>query len=194
MPTARWAAAAVGYQHFLVVAGGWGGRSYLTTVEILNTSTKLWCTAAPLPLGCSGLTPALVGDTLYLLGGVSGSPNKQLFSTSLPALVSHATSTPPAPPPTREVSDAELTHSTAVSLHNSLVAVGGEDDRNRYSSAIHLYNPQTKRWTKVGAGPAALSLCSCAVLSSGELVVLGGLCGDRRRSNKMYFGTLLVVM
>ncbi len=70
MPTARQSAGAVGYQHFLVVAGGFGGGSDLTTVEILNTSTKRWYTAAPLPVGCSDFTPALVGDTLYLLGGV----------------------------------------------------------------------------------------------------------------------------
>ncbi len=190
MPTARWSAAAVGYQHFLVVAGGRGGGSFLATVRILNTSTKQWCTAAPLPVRCSDLTPALVGDTLYLLGGMLSysSFNKQLFSTSLPALVSHATSIPRAPPPTWEVTDAELTRSTAVSLHNSLLAVGGKDDRGRHSSAC-LYNPQTKRWTKVGDVPAALSQCSCAALSSGELVVLGGLCEDGSVSNKVYFGT-----
>ncbi len=192
IPTARHAAAAVGYQHFLVVVGGWGGGgSYLTTVEILNTSTKRWYAAARLPVGCYDLTPALVGDTFYLLGGFSGSTsaNKQLFSTSLPALVSHATSTPPAPPPTWEVADAELKFSTAVSLHNSLLAVGGKDDRDRRSSAVRLYNPQTKRWTKVGDVPAALSQCSCAVLSSGELVVLGGWGEDGSVSNKVYFGT-----
>ncbi len=192
MPTARGSAAAVGYQHFLVVAGGEGGVSTLTTVEILNTSTKRWYAAAPLPVGCSGLTPALVGDTLYLLGGVSGrsSFNKQLFSNSLPALVSHATSTPCiAPPRTWEVTDTELTGSTAVSFHNSLLAVGGEGDIYRISSAVRLYNPQTKGWTKVGDVPAALSLCTCAVLSSEELVVLGGQGKDDMHSNKVYFGT-----
>ncbi len=197
MPTARWSSAAVGYQHFLVVAGGGDGSHlmkphlYLTTVNILNTSTKRWYAAAPLPVGCSDPTPALVGDTLYLIGGFSGrsSPNKQLFSTSIPALVLHATSTPRAPPPTWEVTDAELIHSTAVSLHNYLLSVGGKDDRGRCSSAIHLYNPQTKRWTKVGDVPSALSQCTCAVLSSGELMVLTGLGEDGRFSNKVYFGT-----
>ncbi len=75
-----------------------------------------------------------------------------------------------------------------MSLHNSLLAVGGEDDRNGHSSAIRLYNYQTKRWTKVGDVPAALFQCSCAVLSSGELVVLGGQ-GEGHHSNEVYFGT-----
>ncbi len=177
MPTAQESPAAVGYQHFLVVAGAVSGQSFLTTVEILDTSAKQWYTAAPLPVRCVGFTPALVGDTLYLLGGWSGiatAPSKQLFSTSLPALVSHATSTPHAPPPTWEVMETELDLSTAVSLHNSLLAVGGRNDRGRCSSAIHLYNPQTKGWTKVGDVPLELPHCSCAVLPSGELMVLGG--------------------
>ncbi len=180
MPTAQWLPAAIGYQQFLVVAGGIDTSS-LTTVEILNSSTKQWSTASPLPIGCHRLTPALVGDTLYLLGGeLDSSSNKQVFSISLPAFVSHATSTSRAPPPAWEVTDTDLTYSTAVSLHNSLLAVGGMDDQGRRSSAISLYNPQTRQWTKVGDVPAALYRVSCTILSSGELLVLGGTDGGVR--------------
>ncbi len=190
MLTARASPAAVGYQQFLVVAGGDGG-SYLTTVEVLNSSTKRWSSVSPLPIGCSHLTTAVVGDTLYLLGGWTGlsSRNKQMFSISLRALVSHAVSTPRAPPPTWEVTGTELTCSTAVSLHDSLLAVGGRDGHRR-SSTISLYNPQTRQWTKVGDVPAALSSCSCTVLPSGELIVLGGWGEDDRRSTKLYIATV----
>ncbi len=193
MPTAQTSPAAVGYQQFLVVAGG-HGRSRLTTVEVLNSSTKRWSTASPLPIGCSWLTPAVVGDTLYLLGGLTGlslsySFNKQMFSISLPALVSHAVSTPRAPPPSWEATDTELTLSTAVSLYDSLLAVGGKDDQKRRSSTISLYNPQTRQWTKVGDVPAALSECSCTVLPSGELIVLGGR-EEGRSSTKLYIATV----
>ncbi len=123
MPTARHAAAAVSYQQFLVVAGGYDqSGSDLNTVNILNSSTKQWVTAAPLPTVCYQLSPALVGDT----------------------------------------------------LNNSLLAVGGRDDRDKERSAIYHYNPHSKRWTKVGDVPAALSLCACTALPSGELMVLGG--------------------
>ncbi len=197
MPTTRWSAAAVGYQHFLVVAGGYThGGSPLNTIEVLNTSTKRWYTAAPFPAKCSGLTPAVVGDTLYLLGGLLSRldvPNKQLFSTSLPVLVSHATSTPRAPSPTWELADSMHKVSTAVSLYGSLLAVGGEDSRGRYvyRSAIYLYNPQTKGWTKVGDVPTAMSKCSCTVLPSGELVVLGGWGEDAGQASKMYIALVV---
>ncbi len=189
MPTARSTSAATGYYQFLVVAGGYNG-SYLTTIEILNSSTNRWSSVSPLPVGCKQLTPALVGDTLYLLGGRTGpSINKQTFSISLPALISHAVSTPQARPLTWEVTDTELTWSTAVSLRDSLLAVGGSDDQGRSSSDIRLYNPQTRQWTKVGDVPAALSQCSCTALLSGELIVLGGLDEDSR-STKLYIATV----
>ncbi len=190
MLAARYSPTAVGYQQFLVVAGGYDG-SYLTTVEVLNMSTKRWSTASSLPIGCSWLTPAVVGDTLYLLRGYTGrsSLNKQMFSISLPALISHAVSTPRAPPPTWKATDTEPNYSTAVSLYDSLLAVGGKDDQNRRSSAIHLYNPQTRQWTKVGDVPVALSECSCTVLPSGELIVLGGF-GEGGYSTKLYIATV----
>ncbi len=127
MPTSRWTSA-VGYQHFLVVAGGGDGRTPLTTVEILNTSTKRWYTAAPLPVRCHDLTPALVGNTLYLLGGWSGPTllNKKLFSTSLSALVSHATSTPPSPAPHLE-GDRYRTHTLHSCIPPQLPASCGRD-------------------------------------------------------------------
>ncbi len=187
MPTGLHMPATVSYQKFLVVAGGARTGTSVTTVMILNSSTKQWSTASPLPTGCRSLTPALVGDTLYLLGGWAGYlPNKQMFSISLPALVSHATSTPQASPTTWEVTDTELAASTAVSFHNSLLAVGGSDVEGRHSSVICIYNPQTRQWTKVGDVPVALTSCASCVLFSGELMVIGGEDKDGRRSMKVY--------
>ncbi len=180
MPTARGSAAAVSYQQFLVVAGGYDqSERDLNTVNILNSSTKQWVTATTLPKARFDLSPTLVGDTLYFLGGFSGNdtPSKQMFSTSISALISHATSSSRAPPPNWDVTNTKLTRSTAVSLNNSLLAVGGRDARGKDSSAIYHYNPQSKRWTKVGDVPSALSLCSCTALPSGELMVLGGFEG-----------------
>ena len=102
MPTAKYLTPAVGYQQFLVVPGGVDSmHDYSTVVEILDTKTKQWHTATPLPVGCKQLTSAVVGDTLYLLGGFShgwftDSPIKGAFSVSLPTLISHATTTPSA--------------------------------------------------------------------------------------------------
>ncbi len=192
IPSARDDPAAVGYRKFLVLAGGHNeGSPLMADVNILNSSNKQWLTASPLPVGCHGLTPATVGDTLYLLGGWSGySPNLKMFSISLPALLSCATSTTQAKSPSWEVTDTELKHSTAVSLHNSLVTVGGEDDDYVHSSGISLYNPQTRQWARVGKMPVAQSQCACTILPSGELMVIGGTGEEHRRSNQVYIATV----
>ena len=197
MPTARYVPAAVGYQQFLVVAGGvdsWNDDR--TVVEILDTVTKQWHTATPLPVGCYQLTSAVVDDTLYLLGGYSyGSPNKRVFGISLPTLISHATIKwkflSRVPAPTWEMlPDAPLKGSTAVSLNNFLVAVGRQDDSEKCSSAIHLYNSQTKEWLKVGDVPDTRCQFTCTALPSGELLVLGGGDDKSKKSDKVYVATV----
>ena len=189
MPTARCSPAAVGYGQFLVVVGGKCGASFSTAVETLDTVTKQWNTATPLPVGRHQLTSAVVGDTLYLLGGfsqgwITPSPNKRVFSISLPTLVSYAPST------WERLLDTPLKRFTAVSLNNSLLAVGGAYDSDKQSTAIHIYNSQTNIWIKVGDLPAARSQCTCTALPSGELLVLGGQDENNVRSNKVYIATV----
>ncbi len=100
MPTARTSPAAVGYQQFLVVAGGHGG-SFLTTVEILNSSTKRWSTASSLPIWCIWLTPAVAGDILYLLGGCLEPASKCSASPYLPSYLMPSPLLKLLPPPGR---------------------------------------------------------------------------------------------
>ena len=196
MPTARFSTTAVGYQQFLVLVGG-SDSIYSSIIEILDTVTEQWHTATPLPVGCKQLTSALVGDTLYLLGGFSGvdTPNKRVFGISLPTLIAHAAIKwkflSRVPAPTWDVlPDAPLKGSTAISLNNSLLAVGGEDIRKNHSSAIHLYNSQAKKWLKVGDLPATGCQCTCTTLPSGELLILGGGNENGKYSNKVYVATV----
>ena len=53
----------------------------------------------------------------------------------------------------------------------------GGHDKGLYISTradIHLYQPEGKKWSKVGDLPTAREYCSCVVLPSGELLVAGG--------------------
>ena len=68
--------------------------------------------------------------------------------------------------------------------------MGGHNDR-RISKDIHLYLPESKKWTKVGDLPTARSLCSCILLPSGELLVAGGDNIDRKRSEGVDVSSVL---
>ena len=184
MPTPRRSPAVVTYTKWLVVAGGsGGGSSYLSTVEVMDTTNKQWFTATLLPVGCSSITSAIVGEECYFMGGIthhvqsmSGQPNKQVFHVSISAITPQAPSQSAITPVQwHTLPDTPLECSTALALHGSLLAVGGRNCLGNPSSAIHLYQPGSRQWVKVGDLPTARLFCSCTLLPSGEIFVAGGL-------------------
>ena len=157
------------YHQRLVVAGGCDASwTNIATVEILNTSVShcQWLSATGLPVSCRRMSAAITHGTLYLLGGTLG---KQVLSVSLSAL------TQSDKPPTvwRTLPDAPLEGSTAITVHGSLLAVGGSHDRQR-SSVIHVYDQEKNAWNKVGDLPTEREDCACCLLPSGEFLVAGG--------------------
>ena len=157
------------YHQRLVVAGGRDGWTDIATVEILDTSVShcQWLSAAPLPVSCHLMSAAITHGTLYLLGGSLG---KKVLSVSLPAL------TQTDKPPTQwcTLPDAPLEDSTAIAVHESLLAVGGSHGGQR-SSAIHVYDQEKNAWNKVGDLPTERQDCACCLLPRGEILVAGGL-------------------
>ena len=191
MATARHSPSVISYQKWLVVAGGEDERySHSKRVELLDTLSGRWYEGSPLPYGCSGMSSAISGDMWYLLRGYSSQrdnirASKHAFSVCLDELISQAVpqsagaTSPPTPSPWQTLPETPLTHSTVLILNGALLAVGGES-----SSAIHLYQPISKSWVKVGELPIQRWQCACTVLPSGEIFVAGGI-GDGEISNRV---------
>ena len=175
MPTPRYRPAVVMYDIWLLVAGGSAaGDRELATVELFNMSTNQWLAASSLPTPCSFMTSATINNLGYFV-----TDSKQVYRVSLPDIVSQTVDQSTAsksPTLWRRLPDTPLSCSTAISLRGYLIAVGGHHD-NRARTDIHLYQPESKQWTKVGDLPNARQYCSCVVLPSGELMVAGG--GDK---------------
>ena len=188
MPTPRDSSAVVTYIKWLVVAGGSDGSSLLTAVEVMDTTNKQWFTTTPLPVRCHDMTSAIVGEECYFMGGDCGplTPTKLLLHVSLPDItlqdVSQSVSSIITPAQWHTLPDTPVNCSAALSLHGSLLAVGGRHDRTHRSSAIHLYQPGRKEWVKVGDLPNVRSHCSCTLLPSGEILVAGGRDGNGKTS------------
>ena len=167
----RYNTAVVMYDIWLLVAGGRVVGRDLATVELLNTSTNQWLAASSLPTPCGYLTPAIVDDYGYLI-----TDSKQVFRVSLPDIVSQSveqSTTSKSPTLWHCLPDTPLENSVAISLRGYLMAVGGRHN-NRLRTDIHLYQPESEKWTKVGDLPNVREYCSCVVLPSGELLVAGG--------------------
>ena len=172
MPTPRYRPAVVIYDIWLLLVGGRDAGRDLATVELFNTSTYQWLAALSLPTPCGWLTSAIVDDYGYIV-----TRSKQVYRVSLPDIVSQTVDQSTAsksPALWHRLPDTPLKNSAAISFRGYLLAVGGSHDKGTRSTDIHLYQPESEQWTKVGDLPNAHEYCSCAVLSSGELLVAGG--------------------
>ena len=181
MHTARSGAAVVTHNNrWIMVAGGCGNDKVTSTsVEILDTSAGQWYHAsAPLPQQLYKMSSAKIGNVWYLLGGYCNTRVLHLvLSISLDNLISQVVITTPVPLslPWQSLPDTPLAGSTALAFKGALLAVGGEQEVERGSSAIHLYHCQSRRWMKVGELPTERKECGCMVLPSGEVFIVGGL-------------------
>ena len=192
MPTKRYSVATLCTGTVLIVVGGLEkNNELLKTVEVMNTETCQWSTAADLPelLKCVSLT--VCGDHIYLLGGgdKDDNPMKSVYSCSLSALLfscgSKSLGRRLVSTLSRSievsvwnrVADLPVTYSTCVSVHGQLLAIGGEDSDGQPTTAIHMYNPTTSSWEVISHMISPRCWCFAAVLPDNQLMVVGGWIG-----------------
>ena len=104
------------------------------------------------------------------------------YTVSLSALTSGLTSKEKRKnksPMWSEISGLQLVYSTPLSISGSLIAVGGRNkDCKSTVTAIHLYQPCTGKWVKVGDLPTQRYDCICARITDKEMFVAGGHDGE----------------
>ena len=188
MPTRRSNSSAVGWSHWLVVAGGvTAGHEVVASVELLDTrGAGQWMKAPPTPEPLTKMRTCLITGTWYLLGG---SVTQKMFSVSVSSLVAHATS--------GHREDHSLVWSEHVGLKTSypfcwkgtLYAVRGcgherdsRADENSEGIDGGIYSYSMNGWIKECCFPMALSHCTCSITASNQLLVAGGYHGTSARS------------
>ncbi len=176
MNIARSSSTAVSFNNHIIVAGGVDDKRHISSsVEVLDVASRRWYIAQSLPNTQSELKSTLIGNTLYLMGGWDHTgTTKTVHHVDLNELIAKALSNLDTPTLWQNLQEVPLELSAPLSIGRSLLAVGGWDDRYYPSSSIHLYQPDTRRWVKVGDLPTARDSCTCSVLPSGEVIVAGG--------------------
>ena len=187
MPTKRKLTTSLCTGTALIVAGGWGGGRVLPIVEVMDTETYQWSTAADLPrlMYCASAT--VCGDQLYMLGGrVDGSHVKSVYTCSVSALLQSCvpssleakfqrTILEDKARLWRQVADLPVLQSTCESFHGRLLAVGGKMESWEGTTAIYMYNSTTNSWEIISHMTTGRSLCFTAVLPDNRLMVAGGI-------------------
>ena len=176
MNIARSTSTAVSFNNHIIVAGGTDDKGDTSSVEVLDVASRRWYVAQSLPNPRSTLKSTLIGSTLYLMGGYdhAGRATKTVYHVDLNELIAKALSNLDTPTLWQTLKEVPLEYSAPLSIGRSLLAVGGVDDIFNSSSPTHLYQPDTRRWVKVGDLPTPRYCCTCSVLPSGEVIVAGG--------------------
>ena len=207
MPTARWYPGVLSLQSVLVVVGGQGvaapSNVDTTIVEIYKPDTSQWYRTCGLPKNQadSALPLIAIGDKCYTLGG---SDLNQIFFASVDDLlryavpaaanqITHIARHRDTKSAWKELCETE-TFSPAISmLAGNLLAIGGGEHVRYMGTKVYMYSPSTNSWIYVGDLPVQQAGAAVAVLSSTEILVIGGWIDDSEifeRLNSVYKGTL----
>ena len=199
MPTARHSTGVLSLQSALLVAGG-GASSYIDAVEIFKSDTSQWYTTDPLPIACRDMSELVaIGNTCYALGGYKGPSNlNQALYASVDDLLGNAV---PGNQATRGGSsdtqsawktlpNTSIYRPAAAVLTGNLLAIGGDESAEGGADMkeVYMYSSSTNSWIYISDLPAPLSNATAAVLSSTEILVIGGYNGCR--VNTVYRGNL----
>ena len=207
MAMQRSSPAAVCTSKCLVVAGGCSGSSgenLSSSVEIMNTDTRQWHTAAttnvPLPksydrIATSGsASMAACGDKIYMFEGGDRTHVYTCFLSSL--LQSHQQSSDPdhtgstggddAHTTWRRVVDLPVSQSTPVALCGRLLSIGGYSDIKEVDT-VYYYEPTTDTWQEMGTLICPQGFPLAAALPGDKLIVV------HSNNNESFVGTSIVV-
>ena len=172
MPTKRYGSTALCTGTALIAAGGKNeGRFLLKTVEVMNTETLQWSTAAdlPQPLWCA--PGAVCGDHVYIL--LLESDSKSMYTCPVGTLIQSYRSRPTANV-WNKVYAPPLTTTTCVSIFDRLLTIGGSNSNYQLTTAVHMYNPTTDSWEVISHMRIPRCDCFAAVLPNNQLMVVGG--------------------
>ena len=167
MTTGRSRASAVSVDHYLIVAGGRDQLGLLDVVEVYDG--RYWSKAQSIPKASCSMKSCLLKGIWYLAGGEE--QGKEIIYSCLSSLIATTSSET-----VRQISvweklaNVPLEWSTPVIIGNQLATVGGFT----YSSAIHVFSFSSNSWVYVGNLAVASHSTCTVILSTEELLVVGG--------------------
>jgi len=176
MPTKRWLPGAVYKHNSLVVAGGVNGDQ-LSTVEILNTTSRQWSSVSSLPVAMHQPSTCVHGEHIYitLSAGSDVWEYWSIMKCSLAALVKSE----PSSKEWEMFASLPVRSSALSSVNGHLIAVGGLGSGGQ---SVYQYNHSTYSWISVSRMFAVHQHCITALLPGNQLMVVGGLNSEARRS------------
>ena len=169
MPVSTYRSPAVGFGDYLTVSRNVQDEGS-TAMSVFDGQN--WLSAQALPEKLYRKCSAVNGDDWYLTGG------KVVYRTSLKSLVASAVSPAAAAAQSavwERLPDTPYEYSGITWFDDHLLAVGGWSSDRQRMRTVYAFNPQANVWEHVSdlPGDGCYGNC-CAVLPTGELLVIGG--------------------
>ena len=189
MPTPRCFPTTVTYTFSIAVCGGFEGER---VVDVFNSETTQWHTAALLPVACEYKQLTIVNDTCYLGGGGVYSPTRSIMYASLASLFQSSSPHEQQESVWTMLPDTPLYDSALANMGGTLLALGGRESTSSLtpSDAIHAYSSSTKSWLKIASLHHACWGSKAELLPSGDVMLFGGWCSERKWSKAVYIGAI----
>ena len=180
------------YRTFVVVAGGLGEdeQTLLSSIDILNITTRQWWTPANLQLPQPMYDIQVTISSAHLcVASASISYDAatetdttstdvwQLPVTALENILTNGDNS--TPHQWTKVAPTPYWISAILQDTAHIVAVGGDDESYQPTSDVFVYNPDSDEWSKVGQLSVPRARCAVVSLSRTSFIVCGG-CTDTR--------------
>ena len=208
MPSPRCLLSTVSDNDGLIVAVGGrtgtarDGRALRTQAVEIYIRDRQWYTTKQLPIPISALSMCILGDMLYILGGVGRKiqDSRIALCASLPTLIEEAApaNVSSVVPETKEewsilTAEHPLLYSSIIELDGKLVAMGGshEEVLRRGTRFISSYDFVADVWVECHGAQLSVPLYRPGVvkLAGNKVMIVGGQPEMQQFSNEVYIGS-----
>ena len=184
------------------MAGGFSSiGGYTNAVEIFKADTSQWYSTDPLPTACTRISLVVIGNTCYALGGFKDPSHlnqalhaivDDLLHNAVPSnQTTHSGTSANTQSAWKTLANTPTYQPAAAVLAGKLLAIGGNETSKGGADKkeVYMFSPSTNSWIYISDLPEPRCYTTVAVLSSTEILVIGGRCDDDR-VNTTYKGTL----
>ena len=179
---ARWDHAVVLYQHYTIVAGGYGeDGSTLDTIEVFNSNNNQWTILSThLPQPMRGVNATTCNQSFIIAGYTmaDGKANNGTFIISMDSLVGTDQKYLTSSSNEDDNKWTELCHTpywNTVIVPNTSppVIIGGHDNQGKAVNNISLYDDSSNSWRTVSSLPISATVTTVATINNVIIVARG---------------------
>jgi len=169
--------------YLYIVSGRNQNDAIIKTLQRYRVSTNTWDTLAPHPTGLLGGATTILGDSLYVVGGVINPPGAGINTVAKYNISQNSWSTAANFP-------AGIVDAKAVSYQDSIIYVGGGVSGLSSAGLVYMYNAKSNEWRAATPFPSSTRRNFGGFAITGDTLIY--MCGTSAFGSAQYFDSVYV--